>query len=84
MTNDRIQMTKELAAEAMKQRARERQEKKSRGGAEGAGKCKCPWCLMPINKVRAEFTAILYSCDSATNNVLVSDGVLGLRFKNQP
>ncbi len=39
---------------------------------------------MPINKVRAEFTAILYSCDSATNNVLVSDGVLGLRFKNQP
>ena len=35
MTNDRIQMTKELAAEAMKQRVRERQEKKSRGGAEG-------------------------------------------------
>ncbi|MEO8068243.1 MAG: hypothetical protein ABI599_11175 [Flavobacteriales bacterium] len=35
-------------------------------------------------KVRAKFVAILHSCDSTANNVLVSEGVLVLRFKNQP
>lgn len=35
-------------------------------------------------KVRAEFTAILYSCDSTADDVLVGQGVLVLRFKNQP
>lgn len=35
-------------------------------------------------KVRAEFTAILYSCDSTANDLIVPNGVLVLRFKNQP